>query len=291
VSIPRRPQSHVVFDSIPAEHAEIDGLEIAYRLRPGGARPPVLILHGFTGNGADWGTVCDRLHAAGHPTLSVDHPGHGDSAAPDDPATYAMEALADAHHALAARLGLLPLVAFGHSMGAAVAEELAIRHADDVAALVLADSAGGSRKPAWVRALDGYGKEKLRTIAFERGMEALYDYQIESGRRVVEHIPVELRPLIRAHFALTSPVGYFHAAAAMRDRRDTLNDLASLRNPTLIVCGAGEDRDFLDGSRELHRTIAGSRLELIDGAAHNPQFEAPGRLADLLLAFLEEAIV
>jgi 3-oxoadipate enol-lactonase/4-carboxymuconolactone decarboxylase len=173
-------------------------------------------------------------------------------------------------------------------MGAAVAEELAIRHADDVHALVLADSVGGSRKPAWVRVLDGYGKEKLRRIAFEQGMEALYDYQVESGRRIVEHIPENLRPLVRSHFARTSPTGYFHCAAAMRDRRDTLSDLATWNKPTLIVCGESEDADFIEGSRELHANIAASRFELIPGAAHNPHFEAPAALADALLGFLAD---
>jgi len=288
MSIPRRPRSEVLFDPTPTECAELGSLRIAYRRRPGNGRVPVLILHGFTGNGADWAAVCRRLEDAGHPTLVVDQPGHGDSAAPDDPSIYAMEALADVHHALAAHLGMLPAVVIGHSMGAAVAEELAIRHGSDVHALVLADSVGGSRKAEWARALDRYGKEKLRTLAFEHGMEALYDYQVASGRRIVEHIPEPLRPLVRAHFARTSAIGYFHCAAAMRDRRDTLADLAAWSKPTLILCGQGEDPTFVEGSRELHETIGVSRFDFIADAAHNPHFEAPDRLADALLAFLTE---
>jgi pimeloyl-ACP methyl ester carboxylesterase len=264
----------------------IQGVEIAYRTAGSRARGTLLLLHGFTGNSRNWMLNVDALAAAGWHTVSPDHPGHGQSSAPEDPAVYRMEALADTHHALAATLGELPVVVVGHSMGGAVAEELVIRHGRDVAALVLADSAGGSHKESWVKALAAYGSENRRRVARERGMTGLYDYQVEKGYRNVDHIPEHLREFVRSEFSLTSPTGYFHCAAAMRDRTDTLDRLAGFDKPTLIVQGENEDADFTAASRELHETIRGSIYRVIEDATHFPQFEAAERFNAVLLEFL-----
>jgi pimeloyl-ACP methyl ester carboxylesterase len=246
----------------------------------------LLVLHGFTGQGGDWATVCDELGKHGHGSICPDQPGHGASAAPDDADLYKMTTVADVHSALCKHLNAGPVVVMGHSMGAAMAEEFAIRHADQTRALILADSIGGSRKEAWSRALDGYAKPELRRIAFEQGMAALYDHQVESGRRIVEHIPAELRPMVREHFAVTSAIGYFHAAAGMRDREDTLARLADFADPALVLAGEDEAPGFLEGSREIDACLPNSRFELIEDAAHNPQFEAPQRVASLVAKFL-----
>ncbi len=289
MSIPRRIRSRIVEDNVAPSRVGIDGIKISYRLRPGSGAPgthTVLVLHGFTGQGADWAAVCDQLAAAGHGTICPDHPGHGGSDAPDDPAHYSMERLADMHAALCAHLDCTPVVVVGHSMGGAAAEQFAIRHRRAVSGLVLVDSIGGRRKTSWSRVLAKYATPELRTIAFDQGMGALYDHQVAQGSRSLEHIPEALRPDIRAHFAATSATGYFHAAAGMRDRVDTLDALADFDGPALVMTGADEDPTFIEASRELDGCLADSRFRFIEDAAHNPQFEAPDRMAELLLEFL-----
>jgi len=289
VSVPRRLRSRIVEDATAQARASINGTEIAYRVRPTADRPgavTLLVLHGFTGQGGDWATVCDQLAESGHGSICPDHPGHGGSAAPDDPAPYTMQAMADMYRVLCDRLTKQPVVVLGHSMGGAVAEQFALRHADRMRALVLVDSIGGSRRENWVRALDGYAKPKLQRIAFEEGMGALYDYQVASGRRIVDHIPEPLRPLVRDHFAQTSAVGYFHAAAAMRDRDSTLEGLAELTAPALVLEGESEDAEFVAAGRELHAALPDCRFAFIEGAAHNPHFEAPQATASLIAEFL-----
>jgi pimeloyl-ACP methyl ester carboxylesterase len=265
----------------------IDGVEVAYRSTGSGEKGTVLLLHGFTGNSRNWMLNVDALSTAGWRAISPDHPGHGHSSAPEDVRRYRMEAMADLHHAMLASLDGLPAVVVGHSMGGAVAEELVLRHHADVAALVLADSFGGSRKQSWVDALDAYGSEKRRRIATERGMTGLYDYQVERGYRVIDHIPEHLRDFVRSEFSLTSYAGYFNAAAGMRDRDDTIDRLARLDKPTLVVHGEHEDLEFVAGSRELHETIPGSIYRVIEGASHSPQFEAADRFNAVLLEFLD----
>lgn len=290
MSVPRHPRSRVVGDTVPQSRLRVGSVELAYRVRPTSSqsgRSTLLVLHGFTGQGGDWATVCDELTVSGHGSICPDHPGHGRSDAPDNAALYTMDAVAEMHHCLCEHLNTGPVVLLGHSMGAAIAEEFAVRYGDQVSGLILADSVGGSRKETWSRALDGYGKPKLKNIAREQGMGALYDYQVESGRRIVDHIPEELRPTVRDHFAATSPVGYFHAAAAMRDRLETLTRLAEFRKPALVLVGEAEDPGFIEGSRQLDACLPNSRFQFIEDAAHNPQFEAPHTLAAIVAQFLE----
>lgn len=281
--------TRIVEDPVPQERLRVGPVEIAYRIRPTADRRgavTLLVLHGFTGQGGDWAAVCDELAQAGHGSICPDHPGHGRSDAPDDPRAYAMEAVADMYNALCEHLATGPVVVLGHSMGGAVAEQFALRHRDTTRALILADSVGGSRKDDWSRVLAGYSKLKLKTIAFEQGMGALYDYQIASGRRVVDHIPEALRPLVREHFAATSPTGYFHAAAAMSERNDTLAGLRAFDAPALVMVGEGEDPGFIAGSREIDAHLVRSRFAFIEGAAHNPHFEAPEATAAIVADFL-----
>jgi len=271
--------------SVP-ERVDVEGVEIAYRTYGIKSDPAVIFLHGFTGNLRNFGLNLRPISESGFHLLASDHPGHGDSATPDDPALYTMDALARIQHGVAGALGFRPAVVVGHSMGAAVAEEYAIAYPDDVTALVLIDSAGGSYKPSWSKTLDRYAGPEPRRVAFEQGMAALFDYQIEQGWRDMARLPEEILRLARSEFARTSAVGYFHACAGMRNRHDTLERLRELNKPSLIVHGENEDAGFIRGSRELHEAIRGSRLEVIAGATHAAPFEAPLEFNRVLIEFL-----
>ncbi len=265
----------------------VDETGIAYRIAGAEDAAPMMLLHGFTGNSRNWALVAPHLVEAGFRTLSPDHPGHGRSAAPEDPEIYGMDALARAHHELASDLGFSPSVVVGHSMGGAVAEEFAIAHPDSVRALILVDSAGGGQTEDWIKGLNALVSDNRRSIAREHGMTGLYDYQVEKGYRDVNLIPEEYRSLVREEFALTSTTGYFNCAVGMRDRQSSLEALAGFNKPTLIMRGRDEDPSFIRISEELHETISGSRYEIIEGAGHNPQIQAPDRFVEVLCDFLD----
>src|SRR2546430_16053933 len=51
----------------------------------------LVMLHGFTGSAAGWGSHLDTLAAYGWRVIALDLPGHGRSDAPGDPQRYAIE--------------------------------------------------------------------------------------------------------------------------------------------------------------------------------------------------------
>lgn len=93
-----------------------------------GGGPPVLLIHGVGLRAEAWGAQIDAL-ACDFRVLAVDLPGHGESKRL--PAT---STLGDYTDAIAALLGA-PAVVIGHSFGAMIALDMAIRHPGRVAAV------------------------------------------------------------------------------------------------------------------------------------------------------------
>jgi pimeloyl-ACP methyl ester carboxylesterase len=106
-----------------------DGAELSYVEQ--GAGRPVVLLHGYlmTAHEAWVRTgVADRLAAAGLRAVMPDMRGHGGSA-PDDPAAYRRDVLADDGFALIDALGLDDPDLVGYSMGSVMAIRMIARGA------------------------------------------------------------------------------------------------------------------------------------------------------------------
>jgi 3-oxoadipate enol-lactonase len=142
-------------------------VELAYGERGAGA-PTMVLLHGFCDRGAHLDVLAERL-AAQHRVLVPDLRGHGDSPAPEG--EYTVPALAADVAALCDTQGVRAAVLVGHSLGAAVALELAAQRPDLVSALVAleglmlvpaalragsAELTAGLNSPAWREVLHGF---------------------------------------------------------------------------------------------------------------------------------------
>jgi N-formylmaleamate deformylase len=118
-----------------------NGLRLHYT-RTGGAKPPLVLAHGFSDDGLCWTPVAEAL-APDYDVIMVDARGHGLSDAPErgyGPAEHAAD-LAGAIGALSLRRPAL----LGHSMGAATSLALAGTYPDAVGAILLEDP-----PPWWV---------------------------------------------------------------------------------------------------------------------------------------------
>jgi N-formylmaleamate deformylase len=112
-----------------------NGIRIHYE-RSGGAKPPVVLLHGFTDNGRCWPRVTAALKAD-YEVIALDARGHGLSSAPDT--GYSVQDLAtDAAEAIKA-LGLKRPAVIGHSMGGMTAAVLGAMYPALPRCLVLED--------------------------------------------------------------------------------------------------------------------------------------------------------
>lgn len=112
-----------------------DGVRLHYT-RTGGAKPALLLLHGFQNMGLNWLRTAQALEAD-YDVVMPDFRGHGQSS-PSTADFSAAQLTADTA-ALITALGLDKPVVFGHSMGGEIAGRLAAEHADLVKSIMLVD--------------------------------------------------------------------------------------------------------------------------------------------------------
>jgi alpha-beta hydrolase superfamily lysophospholipase len=133
--------------------AGADGVEVfARRWVPADApRAAVVIAHGLSEHSGRYARLADALVGAGYAVYAQDHRGHGrtaESTGVGRTGPRGMDGIVDDLHRLAGvaatESGDVPVVLFGHSMGALLAQAYAERHGEELAALVLSGSAGAN---------------------------------------------------------------------------------------------------------------------------------------------------
>jgi pimeloyl-ACP methyl ester carboxylesterase len=262
---------------------EVDGVRLHYLEREGrGDGPPLVLIHGNM-------TMAEEVEASGLLDLAAerhsrvvafDRPGYGYSERPRD-RVWAAPAQADLLAAAIRRLGLERPVVAGHSFGATVALELALRHPGDLRALVL---------------LSGYYYPTARV-----DVPLLSPPAIPVVGDVLRHTlsPLLLRlawpGLMRVLFGPAPTNPRFDALKGLVARPEQIRASASesaLLVPTVaamrprygelrvpLVIAAGADDRYIGTEAQsvrLHRELPGSGLRVVPGAGHMLHHAAPG---------------
>lgn len=260
------------------------GLRLA--VEDGGEGPPLVLVHGLATTRAIWDAVTPRLRRTRR-VVTLDLPGFGESA-PVGPG-FELEAVAER---LAAGLrehrlsGPYDLV--GHSLGAAVALTLAVRHPSDVERLVLAAPAGLLGLPPRIANLlalgvDGFLAGRRRLAPMVRtawGRRLLLAFAAADGARLT---PRQARDMLEASAGARRTTEAFATIAT-----------ADLR-PLLRACG--QPLGALWGTRDLTvppqlaqalRDVRPDvRLAMVEGAGHVAMIERPEAFAVALEELLE----
>ena len=119
----------------PASAATVEGLKI--QSSSVGSGPTIVFVHGWTCDSSSW-TGQVPTFAKDHRVITLDLPGHGQSALPQD-GKLSMDLFARAVEAVRAEAGADRIVLVGHSMGAPVIRQYAHLYPQHVAGLVAVD--------------------------------------------------------------------------------------------------------------------------------------------------------
>lgn len=250
---------------------EANGLDLHF-LRTGGAKPPVVALHGLAASGACWTPVARELQDE-FDVVMPDARGHGRSGAPAR--GYGYPDHADDVVGLVEGLGLAAPVLLGHSMGGLTAALAAARPGPAVRGVVLAD-------PTF--------------LSPERQREVYASGVIEQHRRLLAADPDESRAdARRRHPRRPAALSDLLVEARLRTRPEAFEVLAppnpdfrglvrAIRAPVLLVIG-GDGVVSPDTARELAALHPRLAWELVPDVGHGLPHDAPERLAALVRAF------
>lgn len=247
---------------------------------------PLFFVHGWACSVYAFRRNFASLAAAGFRVLSADLKGHGLSESPTGPGDYRTEAMVTHLLEVLNALGIPRASLVGHSLGGAIALEVALQWPGRVSRLALLDSVGLGESPLMsvVRMLTPRPVASLLPALVRRWMVALALHVAYgqrggfSARDVDEYwAPTQFPETIEAARMIAHEFTWSPLPAER---------LSTLRVPTLVVFGT---RDRLVNPRaaaRLVRSLPGARLELVSGAGHVTPEETPDEVNRLLLDFL-----
>jgi 2-succinyl-6-hydroxy-2,4-cyclohexadiene-1-carboxylate synthase len=252
----------------------------------GAGTPPLVLLHGFTGNAETWAAFADSIGKA-RPLVAIDLPGHGGSACPADPAAYGAERTVEAILAVLERLDVGPFALLGYSLGGRVALHLALAAPERLVSLILESASPGIVDPA-ERAARRQSDEALARLLDQQGIEAFVDrWERVPIFASQASLPTEVRARHRAQRLKNDPRGLAGSLCGIgagvpvpvRAR------LGELTMPTLLIVGSLDTRYVALGA-EMAAALPAARLQIVPDAGHAVHLEAPEAFARLVLAHL-----
>lgn len=254
----------------------VEGVRLYYQ--QAGAGDPLVLLHGLGASSADWEYQVPVL-SRHFQVIVPDFRGHGAS---DRAGDYNVQRFAQDTWRLLDRLNVRAPVLVGHSMGGAVAMQMALDRPGAVPRLVLANTlpsfladTPGKRTMLWLRLL-------LMGLLGPRRMSEIMT------RRLYPHPhQAKLRAKMARRNARNDRNVYLSTIRALTrwSVRDRVGELAM---PVLVLAS---EHDYFDGP-ELLRFLAAlpdGRLRTFAGARHGLPLEQPGPFNEAVLEFLQPA--
>jgi pyruvate dehydrogenase E2 component (dihydrolipoamide acetyltransferase) len=249
---------------------------------PADAKVTLVFLHGLGGSLSTWsqlmGEFVDKARL-----VALDLPGHGRSDKPDSGAfDYSVAGLAGAVGEAVTQLGAAPAVLIGHSLGGAVAMQLAHDRPKLVRGLVLVNSAGLGRE---------IGGELLDRVEAEPSLEearAMLDLFFEDQRLILDR---GVEEMYQTRISPGADAAMKAAASAAFSREGQMLDLSEklgqIAVPTLVVWGEFDRVVPVGHAAAAATKIPGSWLQTVRGVGHVPQVEAPGEVTAVMRRWLK----
>jgi len=232
----------------------------------------LVFIHGSGGNYSVWSHQYGKLHKR-YNIAAVNLPGHGPS---EGDGEQTIQNYCDWMRKILAALGLTKPVLVGHSLGAAIALDFALRYPSDIAGIVCIGA--GLKMP-----VNAFFLEYLQTHPPDIPAEII---DLICKFSLAKENRERLSGPLRKSLAL-SRVDVLYGDLLACNTLDLSHDAARISVPVFIVCGAEDKMTPPDLSRALARQIGGAKLSMIEGAGHTVMIEKPVEFNNALEKFAE----
>jgi pimeloyl-ACP methyl ester carboxylesterase len=276
------------FDASKKSMALPNGETLAYIDMGDRSGPAVVLIHGYTDNARDWVPMLPYLSKR-YRLILVDIRGHGQSSKPECCYTrldfaYDIKLLLDA-------LDVRKADIVGHSLGSIIAQTFAEYWPERTAHVVLIASTGGSppdrpKKPpqfdfaAEIRKLkDPIDADSPFMIAWWDSPTPVDPDFIRRQRKDAAGIP------LRVWLAVLD-----QALPANNVFGDLQATLPRLKAPALLIWGSKDPIMEEDVRQSLRDALPSAKVKIFDGLGHNPFWEDPRGVAEVINTFLDTAV-
>ncbi|MFQ5872392.1 MAG: 2-succinyl-6-hydroxy-2,4-cyclohexadiene-1-carboxylate synthase [Dehalococcoidia bacterium] len=251
-----------------------------------GEGPPVVAVHGFTGDISTWDCFVEAARAE-FTLILVDVLGHGCSEAPGDPGRYSMDHCVEDLVGVLDGIGVRRASWLGYSMGGRICLYVALNAPDRCRALVLEGASPGISNARDRRERVDRDVELARIIE-ERGVATFVEYwEALPLFATQQRLPQAARERLRRQRLRNNPVGLANTLRGIGvGVQPPLQDrLSCLAPPVLFVVGE-KDGKFCDLARSMNAAVPNGRLAVIPEAGHAVHLEQPDRFNSIVLDFL-----
>jgi len=282
-----------VFDDDMQETEQIDIHGHSVSFLAAGEGPPVVLIHGVTGNCGQWGTVAPLLSQR-FSVIAPDLLGHGRSAKPRG--DYSLGAYASGIRDLIVAMGHDKATVVGHSLGGGIAMQFAYQFPERCERLVLVSSGGlGDEVHPMLRAATLPGSELVLPLIAGPGVRAAGEFVGGLLGRIGLQLGSDLTEMARGYGSLAdgdARRAFVHTLRSVIDpmgQRVNASDRLYLAAdiPALIVWGRRDPVIPVSHAGTAERGMPGARLEIFEGSGHFPHVDHPDRFATLLTDFID----
>jgi len=250
-------------DRVSAQDQFFDSNGVRIRYVEQGSGPPVVLLHGFSGNlDASWVEtgVLPNL-ATDYRVIAFDSRGHGKSDKPHDPQSYGLQMGQDVVRLLD-HLHIARAHIVGHSMGAGITAKLLTTNPDRFLTATLSGAAG---RQHWTP--ENAAAAEVEAVEFEQGVPfrsvILRNAPTDQPKPTEEQIQAESQRRLARNDRLAM-------AAIVRSRGEqtvSAAEMAAVQVPTLGIIGSADGN--LAAMQQFAAVLPMLKVVVIDGATHS----------------------
>ena len=242
-----------------------------------GTTPPLLCVHGFDSSSMEFRRFLPVLRASGVEAWALDVYGCGftefvgSTCTPEDRRAHLL--------AFVQQVVGRPVVLLGASLGASTAIDLAVKHPEWVAGLVIVDGQAFESAPQLPGPLAAIGvgilrQEWLRDMANQMAYYNKAQYATRDAM-LVGRLHTHLPAWADANVAFIASGGYRCADL-----------VAAVKQPALVVWGAQDEIVPPATSERFRNALPNCQVVMLDTCGHVPHLEQPAALRDAIIAFM-----
>ena len=260
-------------------HAHVNGINLYYETY--GKGEPLFLLQGFTKNLLTLMPMIDMLKND-FQVIALDHRGSGRSDAPTPP--YTVEQMASDISALMDSLSIKRAHFFGHSMGGAIVQQLAVDHPDKINKIILCSSFAKVPFTALMQ-MDIVQQMLFAEVPIEFIMQSVLPWQFSCSCLETKGMPEKIITAMMSDPYPQKNEGFLGQGHALKTF-NVIDKLEKITAPCLIIVGEEDLYTPPSSSKLMQEKIKMAQMKESPHQGHMISDELPDLLSQQIKAFV-----